>query len=54
MNASIVEALTGFVPQVLPEVVLGLFACVLFLGATCCFDRRVCACCRWWRWPRPS
>lgn len=42
MSASIVEALTAFIPQVLPEAILGLFACVLFLGATCCFNRRIC------------
>src|SRR5205823_7094480 len=34
VTPSITEALTGFIPQLLPEVVLGLAACVLFLGAT--------------------
>jgi NADH-quinone oxidoreductase subunit N len=31
---SILTALTGFVPHVLPELILGVMACVLFLGST--------------------
>lgn len=43
MNPNIlVDALTAFLPQVLPEAILAGFACVLFLGATCCFRRSVC------------
>lgn len=34
MTPTILNALTGFVPQLLPEIVLGLTACILFLGAT--------------------
>lgn len=34
MTENIIEALTGFVPQLLPEIVLCLTACVLFLGST--------------------
>ena len=34
MTDSIQSALTGFLPSVRPEVVLGLAACVLFLGGT--------------------
>ncbi|MFO0843156.1 MAG: NADH-quinone oxidoreductase subunit N [Gemmataceae bacterium] len=34
MSPSILNALTGFVPQLLPEILLSLAACVLFLGAT--------------------
>jgi NADH-quinone oxidoreductase subunit N len=41
VNDSVVQALTGFVPPLLPEVILGLAACVLFLGATWNVKRRV-------------
>lgn len=41
MSPSILDALTGFVPQLLPEIVLGLAACVLFLGATFRVERHV-------------
>jgi NADH-quinone oxidoreductase subunit N len=34
VNDSIVNALTGFLPYVAPEAVLGVVACVLFLGGT--------------------
>ena len=34
MNEAIVHALTGYVPLVLPEAVLAVAACVLFLGGT--------------------
>jgi NADH-quinone oxidoreductase subunit N len=34
VTPSITEALTGFVLHLVPEVILGLMACVLFLGAT--------------------
>ncbi len=41
MNPNIVNALTGFLPAVLPEVVLGVVACVLFLGGTFKADRNL-------------
>lgn len=44
MNEAIEKALTGFVPNVLPEAVLGLAACVLFVGATFKVGRHV------WGW----
>ena len=34
MDANLVKALTGYIPQLLPELVLGVAACVLFLGGT--------------------
>ncbi len=34
MDANLLNALTGYLPQVLPEVVLVVMACVLFLGGT--------------------
>lgn len=34
MDAQLVKALTGYLPQVLPEAVLVVMACVLFLGGT--------------------
>ena len=34
MNEAIILALTDYLPLVLPEAVLGVVACVLFLGAT--------------------
>jgi NADH-quinone oxidoreductase subunit N len=34
VDAKVVDALTGFVPQLLPEIVLAVAACVLFLGGT--------------------
>jgi NADH-quinone oxidoreductase subunit N len=34
VDPNVVKALTGFVLQLLPEAVLGVLACVLFLGAT--------------------
>jgi hypothetical protein len=42
MNASTVQAaLTSFIPQIVPEAILGLGACVLFLGATWRIRRHV-------------
>ncbi|MGL4555471.1 MAG: NADH-quinone oxidoreductase subunit N [Gemmataceae bacterium] len=41
MNTYIETALTGFPAQLLPEIVLGLAACVLFLGATWKVSRHV-------------
>lgn len=41
MNESILNALTGFVPQLLPEIGLSLAACVLFLAATWKVSRHV-------------
>ena len=42
MSATNVEsALTGFVPQVIPELILGVMACVLFLGATFRCNRHI-------------
>jgi NADH-quinone oxidoreductase subunit N len=37
----LVEALTGYIPALAPEIVLGVAACVLFLGATWCGGRRL-------------
>jgi NADH-quinone oxidoreductase subunit N len=34
VDANLVKALTGYFPQLLPELVLGVAACVLFLGGT--------------------
>ena len=34
MNAAIIRALTGYLPLILPVAVLGVVACVLFLGGT--------------------
>jgi NADH-quinone oxidoreductase subunit N len=34
VDVKVIEALTGFVPQLLPELVLAVAACVLFLGGT--------------------
>ncbi len=34
MNPNLLAALKGFVPQLTPEIVLGVAACVLFLGST--------------------
>ncbi len=34
MDPNLVKALTGYFPQLLPELVLGVAACVLFLGGT--------------------
>src|SRR5215207_1393318 len=34
VNDHILHALTGFVWQILPELILGIVACVLFLGST--------------------
>lgn len=34
MNPNLVSALTGYVPYLVPEMILGLVACVLFLGGT--------------------
>ncbi len=34
MNANLVTALTGYVPYLIPEMILGAAACVLFLGGT--------------------
>jgi NADH-quinone oxidoreductase subunit N len=41
VNSNILDALAGFVPQLLPEVVLSLAACVLFLGSTWKAGRKV-------------
>ena len=41
MDNPTIPALTGFVSQVLPEIVLGLAACVLFLGSTWKASRQV-------------
>ena len=41
MNDLTVEALTGFFPWIIPECILGIFACVLFLGATWGRDRHL-------------
>jgi NADH-quinone oxidoreductase subunit N len=40
VNANMTAALTGFLPAVLPEAVLGLMACIIFLGGTFKMCRR--------------
>jgi NADH-quinone oxidoreductase subunit N len=41
VNDSIVNALTGFLPHLVPETILGVAACVLFLGGTWQASRRL-------------
>ncbi len=41
MNEAITQALVNYLPLVLPEAVLGVFACLLFLGATFCRGRNL-------------
>src|SRR5262249_40131838 len=41
VHADTISALTGFFPWIVPECILGLFACVLFLGATFKSDRNL-------------
>ncbi len=41
MSPDLQNALTDFIPQVVPEIVLGVSACVLFLGATFRVSRHV-------------
>ncbi|HWG42045.1 MAG TPA: NADH-quinone oxidoreductase subunit N [Gemmataceae bacterium] len=41
MDANFVSALTSFFPYLAPEMILGIAACVLFLGGTCRADRRL-------------
>lgn len=41
MNPDLLSALTGFFPYLVPEMILGAAACVLFIGGTCRADRRL-------------
>jgi NADH-quinone oxidoreductase subunit N len=43
VEPSIINALTGYIVQVIPEVILAVTACLLFLGATGKMNRRVSA-----------
>jgi len=41
VNQSLVEALTGYIPSLLPEAILGVAACVFFLGGTWRHDKNL-------------
>ncbi len=41
MDANLVNALTAYVTQLAPEMILGVMACVLFLGGTFRKDRHL-------------